>query len=109
MPSVNAYVFASSHSPGDSHPDEYRAEGSRLFWVFLGAVGCLYAISCANAVNLMLVRTVTRRRELGVRLALGGSRVQLVRLLIAESMVLTSWLVRWDCWSPKGAMRSWAT
>jgi putative ABC transport system permease protein len=69
--------------------DEYRAEGSRLFWVFLGAVGCLYAISCANAVNLMLVRTVTRRRELGVRLALGGSRVQLVRLLIAESMVLT--------------------
>jgi len=69
--------------------DKYRAEASQLFWVFLGAVGCLYAISCSNAVNLILVRTVSRRRELGVRLALGGSRRQLVRLLIVESMVLT--------------------
>jgi predicted permease len=69
--------------------EKYRADASQLFWVFLGAVGCLYAISCANTANLVLVRTVTRRRELGVRLALGGSRAQLVRLLIAESLVIT--------------------
>ena len=70
--------------------DKYRADASQLFWVFLGAVACLYAISCSNAVNLMLVRTVTRRRELGVRLALGGSRGQMVRLLLVESMILTA-------------------
>jgi hypothetical protein len=57
--------------------EKYVANASQLFWVFLGAVACLYAISCANAVNLMLVRTVSRRRELGVRLALGGSHLQL--------------------------------
>jgi putative ABC transport system permease protein len=70
--------------------EKYLANASQLFWVFLGAVACLYAISCANAVNLMLVRTVSRRRELGVRLALGGSRLQLVRLLLAESMILAA-------------------
>jgi predicted permease len=70
--------------------EKYVANASQLFWVFLGAVACLYAISCANAVNLMLVRTVSRRRELGVRLALGGSRFQLVRLLLAESMILAA-------------------
>lgn len=69
--------------------EEFVAHASQLFWVFIGTVACLYAISCANAVNLMLVRTVTRRRELGVRLALGGSRGQLVRLLLVESMILT--------------------
>lgn len=70
--------------------DKYLANASQLFWVFLGAVACLYAISCANAVNLMLVRTVTRRRELGVRLVLGGSRGQLMRLMLVESMIVTA-------------------
>ena len=60
-----------------------------IFWIFLGAVGFLYAISCSNAASLMLTRTIGRRRELGIRLAMGGSRRQIARLLIAESLVLS--------------------
>jgi putative ABC transport system permease protein len=69
-------------------PAYYRIGGDNLFWIFLGAIGFLYAIACSNAASLMLTRTVGRRRELGVRLAMGGSRWQIARLLIAESLVL---------------------
>ena len=68
----------------------YQTDSTRINWVFLGSVGFLYAIACSNAANLMLARTVSRRRELGVRLALGGSRMRIARLLLAESLVLTS-------------------
>jgi len=48
----------------------------------------LYAIACLNAMNLMLVRLLGRRREFSIRLALGGSRWRIVRLLMIESMGL---------------------
>lgn len=66
----------------------FRVGKDSLFWVFLGATAFLYAIACSNAASLMLTRTVGRSRELGVRLAIGGSRTQIARLLIAESLVL---------------------
>jgi putative ABC transport system permease protein len=69
-------------------PAYYQTDQSYLYWVFLGAVGFLYAIACSNAGSLMLARTVTRRRELGVRLAMGGSRWQVIRLLLTESLAL---------------------
>jgi predicted permease len=65
-----------------------RNDRLHVFWVFLGAVGFLYAIACVTAGNLMLGRTVVRRRELGVRLALGGGWFQVFRLLLIESLVL---------------------
>jgi len=69
-------------------PAYYRLGKDNLFWVFLGATAFLYAIACSNAASLMLTRTVGRRRELGVRLAMGGSRWQIARLLVAEGLVL---------------------
>lgn len=63
----------------------FRAE---IYWVMLGAVGFLYAIACLNASNLMLVRMLGQRRELSIRLALGGGRWRIIRLLALESVTL---------------------
>lgn len=59
-----------------------------IYWVMVGAVGFLYAIACLNASNLMLVRMLGQQRELSIRLALGGGRGRIIRLLALESIAL---------------------
>lgn len=58
------------------------------FWVMAIAAALLYAIACLNAMNLMIVRLIGRRQELSIRLALGGTRWQIARLLVIESACL---------------------
>jgi predicted permease len=60
-----------------------------LFFILLFAVaGALMLIACSNVAGLLIARALNRQRELGIRRALGANRLQLIRPLVAEGILL---------------------
>ncbi|MFL6514825.1 MAG: ABC transporter permease [Chthoniobacterales bacterium] len=107
LPQAKSELESITLQMGKEHPAENAGRGVRLMppglfipdirnSVFalsgvLGVVGALVLLlACVNLANLLLARATERRKEIGIRLAVGASRGRLIRQLLTESVMLSA-------------------
>jgi putative ABC transport system permease protein len=70
--------------------DEIVSDIRPKLWMLFGSVGLALLIVCANLGSLMLARASSRAREFAVRAAIGAGGTRIIRQLLVESLLLTS-------------------
>lgn len=69
------------------HEEMTRDIGKQV-WLLFGAVALVLLVACGNVASMLLARSARRQGEFGVRVALGASRGDLMKLALTESVVL---------------------
>ncbi len=81
-------IFVSKGANGRSLLDSLVGNVRMQLYALLAATFCVLLIACLNVSNLLVARAADRNKELAIRMALGGSRLRLLRQYLMESLLL---------------------
>src|SRR5579859_4307159 len=70
-------------------PNEANGFFSTLLPILMGIAGVVLLLACSNVANFLLLRGLSRQKEISIRLSLGAGRFRLVRQLLVENILLS--------------------